>query len=375
MKDLWNLIKEHAFYDDKEINKRKNKNKNNWLGFVISCLKSIFLFLIYVIVGANFIWYATRCINVKDTKTPDYTLEELLPTYKDTGVNDEQAIIQGEPSDENNFYFPDRFNLKVGTGKRDCGEYDCIKDNSLANKSVTTVRKNLDMIFLNKHGFPYSTIIQDKERNKFNYLIDSNYFVNCSPHAYWSLLSIGYQARPDKQHPCYLLSLETLKNWIATTTGGIFCLYRYLFRQLLLYHKTSFFSNETFQLLVSPFYLWAGLWFIGLTAPFVTLGIAIWRSPLWTLYTCLLFTFFVFVITGGLSLSFALSLLLVPIILDYKTILNIIYCNREIIIFLMGFIIVATSLLYLNTIISGSMILGYFIVTLIRIYLIFKKKN
>lgn len=386
---------------------KKDSYKNYWGKFILSSLTAIFYLMIYILVGCNFIWYSTRCINIKDSDKPEFTLEELLPTNYNYnyGTEDEQEIINGTPSVENIFYFPNRLNISLDR-KRKCINYNCDKDNNDSNiqkLSYGDVRDKLDSIFLNKHGFPYNMITQNKFRDKYNYLIDSKHFVSTNPHEYFSIMHLLQDEQNNEQNDedsygsqflkaltdnydhvdeedksmWYVLSIETLKNWVALITGNTFAFFRWLFKSFIMFfNKEGLLSSETLQILLIPLLYLVAIHILPIAIPIYVLFSSVITDWRWLLYTVWNFySILPLVLTSGIMLSFIFSLLIVPLILSYKDVLHIMYCNRELIIFLIGLTIVFNSFPYLHINVSSSMFLGFIIVSIIRFIMLIRKKN
>ena len=126
-------------------------------------------------------------------------------------------------------------------------------------------------------------------------------------------------------------------------------------------------------MLIGPIIWFWGILLVMLTSPVYAGFKAILLSPLWTIYAF----FPLMVIAMGTSLfmtlSFFFTLLIVPLFLEPNKVLEIIQCNKEIIIFGLGLAILISGFRTLKPEVAGTMTFGLILVTIYRCYLFHKK--
>ena len=230
------------------------------------------------------------------------------------------------------------------------------------------------------NGFPYNMFTYGSksfEEKTMHPEKSSLRFVNCSPHASWRF-GLGHSVEPkdgnDQKGFFYMFSGKTFLNWIAYITASCFDFYRGIFKSVINISKSL---NQTCSLVVGPLFWAVGIILTLITSLFYGGYISVKGSLGWTLYG-LIFPFTLFILLTNaiiLTLNFLFTLLLVPIYLDYKTILEIIFCNKELFIFIFGLLVTLTAFETLSNNVSLSMSIAFALITLIRIGLYFKKRK
>ena len=228
---------------------KKKNYKNDWGGFFLTSFGLLWRTIIFFLIGANFVWYSTRCIFYKESKDlrKVFTLNDLLPTTLDNG-------------DENVFYYP-KMIMTSGLGvETDCGDYKCgLSERNNKNIKEPNIQTKLNNIFLNSHGFPYNFTVQDSVQKRNNLFTDKEEFVITGPHAYHKVL--GFDTRVDAKEKGWfsLFSIQTFSNWATRIIANTFSDYRWFFQKIIRLHGTGLLANETWRMLIGPI-----IWFWGI---------------------------------------------------------------------------------------------------------------
>lgn len=330
-------------------NKKNKKSINDWKNFGLYILKYIVYIFFFILISCNFIWFTST--DLKDSVNnplSDFTLYDLLPS----DVDDE----------ENQFYQNPPKSSKQQKKYQSVGKYECKNPKIMSNNSDPTENTNiikvkLDNIFLNEHGFPYSLTTEGSTRGDRN------------------------------TNPLTGYIKESFKNWIGESVGYSYAKQRGWLKGFLNFfaptpsvkNNTNIFSHQSFQMLIGAPILMFTWPIVAIVCSIVTFVYTIISGWIWALAGCNPLLPWTFILTAIITFiqmtQYTLSFLVIPLYLNLKKLLDIVVCNKEIIIFLIMCFIIKAAILHLNTETYSAMIIGFCIITIIRFILKKNKKS